>query len=49
MLMNDIEILLKKKKNKKRQYGHERYRNLPDDKKTKINTVQKKVILKYKK
>ena len=38
MLVNDIEILLKKKKNKKCQYGHERYRNLPDHKKTKINT-----------
>ena len=28
-LVNDIKVFLKKKKKKKRQYGCERYKNLP--------------------
>ena len=34
--MKGIEIFLKKKKTKKRQYGHERYKNLPDGKKQRL-------------
>ena len=33
MLVNNIEISLKKKKEKKHQYTRELYRNLPEDKK----------------
>ena len=32
MLMNDIEIFWKKKKNKKRQYGNEQCKDFPEDK-----------------
>ena len=31
MLVSDIEIFLKKKRKKKRQYGRERYKNLLED------------------
>ena len=35
-LVQGIKILLKKKKNKKWEYGHERYKNLSEDEKQKL-------------
>ena len=39
--MKDIKVFLKKKKKKEQQYGHERYKHLPEDKK-KIAEYRKK-------
>ena len=43
-LMKDIKIFLKKKKNKKRQYGRERYKNLLEDEKQKLVDYRKNII-----
>ena len=40
--MNDIKIFLNKDKKKKRQYGHERYKNLAEDEKQKLAKYRKK-------
>ena len=41
-LMKNIKIFLKKKKEKKQQYGCERYKNLSEDKKIKWLSKEKK-------
>ena len=41
MLVNNIGIFLKKKKNKKRQHGSESYKNLPEDEKQKLVEYRK--------
>ena len=43
-LMKDIKIFLKKKKNKKRQYGRERYKNVLEDEKQKLVDYKKNII-----
>ena len=40
--MKNIKIFLKKKKEKKQQYGCERYKNLSEDKKIKWLSKEKK-------
>ena len=40
--MKDIKVPLKKKKKKKQQYGHERYKNLPEYKKQKMVECREK-------
>ena len=41
-LFNDIkDFLLKKKKKKQQQYGHERYKNLPENEKQKLIECRK--------
>ena len=40
-LMNSIKIFLKKKKNKKRQYGRDRYRYLTEDEKQRLAEYRK--------
>ena len=40
--MKDIKIFLKKKKNRKRQYCCERYKNISEDKKQKLIEYRKK-------
>ena len=35
-VLNNVEIFLKKKKTKKRQHGHELYRNLSEDEKQRL-------------
>ena len=41
-LLKDIKIFLKKKRNKNRQYGHERYKNLSEIKENKLVEYRKK-------
>ena len=38
----DIKVFLKKKKKKVQQYGHERYKNLPEYEKQKLFDYRKK-------
>ena len=40
--MKDIKVFLKKKKKKEQQYGHERYKHLPEDKK-KLLSIEKNI------
>ena len=40
--MKDIKIFLKKKKEKKRQYGRKRYKNLSKEEKQKLVDYRKK-------
>ena len=42
-LQKNIKIFLKKK-NKKRQYGRERYKNLSEDQKQKVAEYRKNII-----
>ena len=44
MLKNNIEIFLKKKKNKKRQYNYQKYRNLSEDEKQTLVQYGKKMF-----
>ena len=39
--MKDIKVFLKKKKEKKRQYGRERYKNLTEDEKQNLVDYKK--------
>ena len=41
-LVRDIKLFLKKKK--KQQYGLERYKNLPEDEKQSLLSIEKNVI-----
>ena len=41
-LLKDIKIFLRKKKKKKQQYGCERYKNLSEDKKSKLVEFRKR-------
>ena len=41
-LLKDIKIFLKKKRNKNRQYGRERYKNLSEIKENKLVEYRKK-------
>ena len=43
--MKDIKVLRKKKKVKKQQYGHERYKNLSEGEKQKLIDYRKKHYL----
>ena len=42
-LIKSIKFFLKKKKNKKRQYGLERYKNFPEDEKQKLVESRKNI------
>ena len=42
--LKDVRVFLTKKKEKKWQYGCERYKNLPEDEKQKLIELQKKII-----
>ena len=39
--MKDIKVFLKKKKEKKSQYGHQQHKNLPEDEKQKFDEYRK--------
>ena len=41
-LAKDIKLFIRKKKKKKQQYGHERYKNLPKEEKRKLVEYSKK-------
>ena len=43
-LVKDIKIFLKEKKQKKRQYGGECYKNLSEDKKQKLVEYRKNLL-----
>ena len=40
--MKDIKVFVRNKKKKKREYGHERYKNLAEDEKQKLTEYRKK-------
>ena len=40
-LMKNMKVFLKKKKKKKQQYGHEQYKNLPEDDKQRLVEYRK--------
>ena len=42
-LIKSIKFFLKKKKNKKRQYGLKRYKNFPEDEKQKLVESRKNI------
>ena len=44
MLKNNIEMFLKKKKTKKRQYNYQKYRNLSEDEKQTLVQYGKKMF-----
>ena len=44
MLKNNIEIFLKEKKTKKRQYNYQKYRNLSEDEKQTLVQYGKKMF-----
>ena len=48
-VLNDIEICLKKKNKKNRQYGRERYHNLSEDGKNKLVEYRKNKLVEYRK
>ena len=43
-LVKDIKVFLKNKKKKKQTYGHEQYKNLPEDEKQKLSEYRKNII-----
>ena len=43
-LVKDIKIFLRKKKEKKQQYGRERYKNLSEDEKQNLAEHRKNII-----
>ena len=43
-VVKDIKVFLKKKNEKKWQYGHERYENLLEDEKQKVVEYRKNII-----
>ena len=43
-LLKDIKVFLKKKNEKKWQYGRERYKNLPEDEKQKLAEYREKIF-----
>ena len=42
--MTNMEAYMKKKKNKKREYGKNRYHNMSEEKKTKTKRISKKLL-----
>ena len=43
-LVKDIKVFLRKKKEKKQQYGRERYKNLSEDEKQNLAEYRKNII-----